>query len=112
HTRPGRTLFPDDAWTRRPDGSPVRPYDTATDTFAEFMGVRVDPVSSSIDARLEPVPSLAPSLPHSLAPSAAGYALDGRLNDSFRVVNTLLQRGVPVTRLEEAITAGGVTLPP
>ena len=24
----GRTLYPDDAWTRQPDGTPQRPYDT------------------------------------------------------------------------------------
>src|SRR5258707_15669752 len=40
----GRTFYPDNEWTRDRDGSPTRPYDMATDTMFEFMGVRVDPV--------------------------------------------------------------------
>src|SRR5262249_38711248 len=40
----GRTFYPDDAWTRLADGSPARPYDTTTDTIAEFMGVHVEPI--------------------------------------------------------------------
>ena len=37
----GKTYFPDDARTRRADQTPDRPYDMATDTLAEFMGVQV-----------------------------------------------------------------------
>ena len=43
----GRTFYPDNEWTRDRDGSPIRPYDMATDTMFEFMGVRVDPVDES-----------------------------------------------------------------
>ena len=39
----GRTFYPDNEWTRDRDGTPIRPYDMATDTMFEFMGVRVDP---------------------------------------------------------------------
>ena len=41
----GRTFYPDNTYTRDLEGNPIRPYDMSTDTFAEFMGVRSDPVS-------------------------------------------------------------------
>src|SRR5262249_39892359 len=76
----GRTLYPDDAWTRHADGSPISPYDTATDTFAEFMGVRVEPIQGPLTGRLEIVsrdaalgPSHTGRLPQA---SGAGYLLD------------------------------------
>ena len=47
-----RTLYPDNEWTRGRDGAPLRPYDSATHTMAEFMGVRVDPVSAAVEAEL------------------------------------------------------------
>ena len=30
----GQTFYPDNEWTRARDGSPLRPYDTATHTMA------------------------------------------------------------------------------
>ena len=41
----GRTFYPDNTYTRDREGNPIRPYDMATDTFAEFMGVRCDPLA-------------------------------------------------------------------
>ncbi len=94
----GRTFYPDNEWTRARDGSPMRPYDLATDTMFEFMGVRVDPSDDPVRAELEKV--TAELRPQGQAPAAATlYALDGRLNDSFRAVNLLLDRGVAVRRL-------------
>jgi hypothetical protein len=94
----GRTLYPDNEWTRRPDGSPILPYDLATDTMFEFMGVRVDPLD-------EPVP---PASLRKLARvegtggrvvrGSAGYVFSGRLNESFKVLNALLTAGVEVRR--------------
>ena len=48
----GRTFYPDNTYTRDKDGNPIRPYDMATDTFSEFMGVRSEPVSETITADL------------------------------------------------------------
>ena len=47
----GRTFYPDNEWTRDRDGSPIRPYDMATDTMFEFMGVRVDPLDDVSELR-------------------------------------------------------------
>jgi hypothetical protein len=52
----GRTFYPDNDWTRNRDGSPFRPYDMATDTMFEYMGVRVDPVDNRVDEMGEIAP--------------------------------------------------------
>ncbi len=96
----GRTLYPDNEWTRGRDGAPMRPYDMATDTMFEFMGVRVDPLDQAPAGdfrKLAGAVEAAGSVPR----SAGGYGFDGRLNDSFRVVNMLLDKGVTVRRIDK-----------
>jgi hypothetical protein len=93
----GRTFYPDNSYTRDREGNPIRPYDMSTDNMAEFMGVRVDPTGSEVEAELTPVhTSVDPSGTVSLGP--AGYVLDGRLNDAFEAVNLLFAAGAPVRR--------------
>jgi len=94
----GRTLYPDNEWTRSRDNTPLRPYDTSTHTMAEFMGVRVDAVDTAIDEALrlqEPVP-----MSGTVAEEANAYVLDGRLNASFEAVNLLLNEGATVQRAD------------
>ncbi len=97
----GRTLYPDNAHTRDGGGSPIRPYDMATDTMFEFMGVRVDPVDEALKGDFlkltEPVP-----VSGKAAPEASCYTFDGRLNDSFKAVNLILNGGARVWRVDEA----------
>ncbi len=95
----GRTLYPDNEWTRARDGSPLRPYDTATHTMAEIMGVRVDPVDEAVQGDFEAVASAAP-VP-GIVGTGATLRLDGRSNASFEAVNVLLDRGVVVRRVDE-----------
>jgi len=96
----GRTFYPDNTWTRARDGSPLRPYDSATHTMSEFMGVTVEPVDGPISADLrvleEPVPVAG------TVADATTLVLDGRLNDSFRAVNQLLARGATVQRVHQS----------
>ncbi len=98
----GETHYPDNEHTRRQDGTPIRPYDMAQDVLAEFMGIRVDPLDEAV--RGEFVKVAAPIAPAgTVAPQARlGYVLDGRLNDSFRAVNLLWDRGVTVRRVDAA----------
>ena len=100
----GRTLYPDNDWTRSRDGSPIRPYDMATDTMFEFMGIQVDPLDFPVRNDQQ---KLRESVPYSgkLIPSKTGYSFDGRLNDSFKVLNLLTAKGVKVRRVESAIQA-------
>ncbi|MFQ5743401.1 MAG: M14 family zinc carboxypeptidase [Acidobacteriota bacterium] len=101
----GRTLYPDNEWTRARDGSPLRPYDSATHTMAEFMGVRVDPVDEAVKGDFQKLTAAVP-LAGKVAAGGAGFVLDGRLNDSFKAVNLLLDQGVAVRRADR--TAGGL----
>ena len=95
----GRTFYPDNSYTRDREGNPIRPYDMATDTFAEFMGVRADPIGERVTADLVKV--TAPLILKGTVASdaAAGFVLSTKLNDSFRAVNLLLDKGVAVRRV-------------
>ena len=107
----GRTLYPDDAWTRQPDGTPQRPYDTTTDTMAEFMGVDVVPIQGSVEGRFDAVTAPEPLSGEVLGTSEIGYLFDTRLNDSFRVLNRLFDQDVQVTRLREGVSVRNEELP-
>ena len=97
----GQTLYPDNEWTRSRDGAPLRPYDSATHTMAEFMGVRVDAVDGLVPGLrtlTEPEPMLG-----TVPAETSLLALDGRLNASFKAVNLLLDEGVSVRRVDEPV---------
>jgi hypothetical protein len=98
----GRTFYPDNEWTRNRDGTPMRPYDMATDTMFEYMGVRVDPVDELGEVALEKV--AAPIAPAGkVTRSASGYSMDGRLNDSFRAMNLVFDKGIAVRRVDKPV---------
>jgi hypothetical protein len=107
----GRTRFPDDSFTRRFDGSPHRPYDTATDTMAEFMGVEVYPVGYVTEVELELLQEYEPPVGAMDDSSKVGYLLDTRENHAFKAVNMLLAGNVPVKRVTESLVAGDFELP-
>jgi len=97
----GRTFYPDNEWTRNRDGSPMRPYDMATDTMFEYMGVRVDPVDELGEVSMEKLGG--PVEPAGkVSRNTNGYSIDGRLNDSFRAMNLLFDKGVALRRVDKA----------
>ena len=95
----GRTLYPDNSYTRTADGDPIRPYDMSGDVLAEFMGVRVDEARMAVEAALEVVAErkLPPGTVASSAPH--GYLMDGALNDAFKAVNLLFDAGASLRRV-------------
>jgi hypothetical protein len=95
----GRTFYPDNEWTRDREGSPTRPYDMATDTMFEFMGVRVDPVNEAVKGDLQKL-AAAVTVAGKVGTGGGAYVMDGRLNDSFRAVNMLVDKGVAVKRVD------------
>jgi hypothetical protein len=99
----GRTFYPDNEWTRNRDGSPIRPYDMATDTMFEYMGVRVDPVDELGEIALKKVVSPIESV-GKVTRNPRGYSMDGRLNDSFRAMNLLFDKSVAVRRVDKPST--------
>lgn len=98
----GRTFYPDNSYTRDKDNSPIRPYDMATDTMAEFMGVRVDPQDETPAGDFARLTAPVPAAGKVAAKAPFGYAIDGRLNDSFRALNLLFDKGVAVGRADAA----------
>jgi hypothetical protein len=108
----GRTIYPDDPWTREADGSPSRPQDMATDTLAEFMGVCADPLNCCPEVELENVTEHKASAGKVVGKSKLGYVFDCRLNDSFKAANTLIGKGLKITRVEDCVEAGGKVFAP
>ena len=97
----GRTLYPDNTYTRTAGGDPIRPYDMSGDVLAEFMGVRVDEARTPVEAELEVVGER--KLPAGTVASTApgGYRVDGALNDAFKAANLLFDAGASLRRVTE-----------
>jgi hypothetical protein len=108
----GRTLFPDDPWTRTDDGKPYRPYDTSTDTMAEYMGVKVVPANEFNKFELEKVTDHKTAVGYVDASSDVGYLFDCRINASYKALNLILQAGGEVKRITEPITVEDIEFPP
>jgi hypothetical protein len=96
----GQTFYVDNQWTRARDGSPLRPYDLATHTMNEFMGVRVDPVDEAVSGDFQVLAGKVP-VSGKVVEGHAGYVLDGRLNASFKAVNLLLDKGILLRRVDK-----------
>ena len=96
----GRTLYPDNEWTRSKDGSPIHPYDSTTHTVAEYMGVQVDPIDEIPRVDLVELEDQI-QIPGNVSAGSVGYLIDGRLNDSFTAVNLLIRKGVQARRIDD-----------
>jgi len=98
----GKTVYPDNYWTRdKEHGDPLEPYDLATHTMNEFMGVRVDSVDEMIEGDLKILSGQIP-VAGKVDGDGAAYVLDGRLNASFKAVNLLLEKGIQVKHIDKA----------
>lgn len=93
----GRTFYPQNSYTRRPDGSPIRPYDMSADVLAEFMGVAVYPAETPVDVSTEVVADWVDP-EGAVERGSEGYYVEGTLNDAFQAVNMLWDEGVTVHR--------------
>jgi len=96
----GRTLYADNEWTRADDGSPLRPYDLATHTMNEFMGVRVDPIKQDVTGDLKIIKDKY-EINAEFKPGSNQYMLDGRWNNSYWAVNLLLDKGISIMRVDK-----------
>lgn len=105
-----RTIYPDNFWTRQPDGTTAM-LDSATDTVAEYMGVKVAAIEQSVCGTFHVVKDLDPAIGQVCSQAEYGYLLDARENDSYRAVNLLLQQGATVSRLSTAVCVGEHHLP-
>ncbi|MGE5519407.1 MAG: M14 metallopeptidase family protein, partial [Candidatus Dadabacteria bacterium] len=84
-----------------PGGPPVRPYDAAGWTLAYSMGVQFDRILNDFKGPFERIPyGELQKLKGDISKEAgAGYVLTGQVNNSFIVVNDLLQSGIDVYRI-------------
>jgi len=96
----GRTFYPDNSYTRDRDGTPIRPYDMATDTMAEFMGVHVDPQDTMPQGEFRKFDTV--RCLGKVEKGGVGYVIDGRQNDAFKAANLLLDKGVALRRVDKA----------
>ena len=94
------THYADNAWTRTENGVPIRPYDLATHTMYEFMGVNVDALKSAIKEELIIIENQ-DIIAGKVEKGNAGYYLDGKQNAAFRAVNLLFAEGIKVKRADE-----------
>jgi hypothetical protein len=94
-----------------PGAPPTAPYDIAGWTLAYQMGVRFDRLLDGFDGPFEAVTGRVAPPPAKVTGGGAGYVLDPRVNDTFRVVNRLTAAGAGVKRLNRPVTAGKVELP-
>jgi hypothetical protein len=83
-----------------PGGPPIRPYDATGWTLAYQMGVKFDRILDAFDGPFARIPYGELQSPPTFNPPAAkgGYLLSPYANNSFIIVNDLLQAGVDVYR--------------
>ena len=92
-------IYPDNEWTRRQDGSPLAPYDMASFTLGDHMGVESFPLADRLTGNLEKLDD-APVLTGAITGTgSSGWLLTPTWNDSFRAVNRVLARGGAVYRM-------------
>jgi hypothetical protein len=91
-----------------PGGPPDRPYDITGWTLPLQMGVRVDEVAAAVEVATDPVViATSPAADVPGLDRAALFVIDGRVNNSVRLVNQLLGAGVRVERLASPIDVSG-----
>lgn len=92
-------IYPDNEWTRKADGTPLRPKDLSSSNLGELMGVEAIPAMEKIPAKMEKL-TAPPKLTGRVTGSgSAGWLLTPTWNDSFRVVTRVLKAGGTVHRL-------------
>jgi hypothetical protein len=97
-----QSLYHFGPWSRTPDGAPLPPYDLAANTLGEFMGVKFVEASKPIRGSFELCEPIEPPK-GGVEQSDRGYLLDGRLNESFAVVCSLLKKGKAVCRVLDRV---------
>ncbi len=95
------THYHDGPHTRKRDNTPLSPYDFSTDNLAEFMNVKVIEAKKPLKGKFEKT-----IIKHSkgeIENTKTGYLLDGRQNNNYSAVNSLLKASVIVHRVLEPI---------
>ncbi len=106
--------YPDNQWTRAfEDHAPLRPYDMASYSMSEQMGVDAIPVLEPLRAiRMSVVEGWVQVPAGSVDGAGSAYLLRHDANESLRAVNRLLAQGFTVEWMEDPFERGGAYFPP
>ncbi|MDD4109352.1 MAG: hypothetical protein PHH93_11590, partial [Prolixibacteraceae bacterium] len=94
------THYSDNDWTRGKNDVPIRPYDLATHTMSEFMGVRVEETDYPVNGNFTLLKEK-DIVAGTIEKGDAGLWIDGSQNAGFRAVNLLLNEGINVKRTDK-----------
>jgi hypothetical protein len=109
-----QTFYHVGPWSQTPDGAPLPPYDLATNTLGEFMGVKFIEASKPFKGSFEPCEPIEPPKGW-VVQSERGHLLDARLNESFAVICSLLKKGKTVYHVLDRVgelPVGSFYVPP
>ena len=114
----GETHYPDNQWTRGGRRGGVDALDSATDTVAEFMGVKVEAAGQPFEGDFTVIRAIGANTDWAAAlavgaasPGArfdapivqgepSGYVLSAKENDAYALANRLLKAGCQVWRMD------------
>ncbi|MFQ5824354.1 MAG: M14 family metallopeptidase [bacterium] len=99
--------YPDNAITRRADGSILRPYDMANFVLAEHMDVQAQPAYNQLNVSLERLTETPKSQGSVKGSGSAGWILSHQYNDAFRAMNEILAQGSDIFWLKQPIELEG-----
>ncbi|HEY4361315.1 MAG TPA: M14 metallopeptidase family protein [Bryobacteraceae bacterium] len=97
-----------------PGGPPNRPYDITGWTLALQMGVKFDRILDGFDGPFAKIAGVLPPPASSISgpPAPAGYLISHEINNSFILINRLLQAGGQVYWLKKEQTVDSTSFAP
>jgi hypothetical protein len=107
-----KSLFKDEPWNRKGDGTPVPTKDPAASTLVEYMGVKAIEVANKFSVDSIEVQEIKTPTVVLVDESQNGYILDGRINDHYKIINILLKNRIKIHRTIEEVKVGDKTFPP
>ena len=95
-----KTSYPDNFYTKNLNGESMA-FDTATDTIAEYMGVTVIPLGNQFEGQF----AVVDFVPHTniIVEEGSSYIFDNRINNSFKALNLLQNKGLKVYRINGSV---------
>ena len=73
----------------------------AQDVLSDYMGIKASPLDEAVKADFVKVTAPINAV-GKVTKGAAGYVIDGRLNDAFKAMNLLFDKGVALKRVDAA----------
>ena len=104
----GRTFYPDNTYTRDLEGNPIRPTTCPRTPLASSWACAAIRSARRSRGDLIKLTAKVPMAGTVASSAPNGYVLDGRLNDSFRAVFLLLDKGIAVRRASQPSSDGSV----